>query len=399
MSDSKSPSASNGDFQFSSDEEYRRPRRAAVNRNAFVESGSESDEPSKKRKQPKKKVSKKQPPAKKAKIGSSSDSDSDGELGDKDSKMQHLTEKERELEIFRHIEQQELLKTRKQIQEKLLGGDEDKSQKGKKKGARSDKESGEESSSSSDGEVKTTQKRGGSSDESEIEMDPSYHKPSDVAEKLEKRKAIADLVKSRKEKKLQEQKKKETLDVDKVFGASSDSEESSSSDSSESDSEDSDEERDQGVPDSLKEPISEISHLNMMRISRFRLSKICHAPFFEKTVTGCFVRVGVGVNNGQQVYRAAQVIGVCETAKQYMVEKVKTNKGLRLKHGPDERVYRLEFISNQAITEREFYKWKDAMMRAELPLPSIELAERKKKDIDDASNYTFTDDDIKAVYG
>ena len=87
-------------------------------------------------------------------------------------------------------------------------------------------------------------------------MDPSYHKPSDVAEKLEKKKAIADLVKSRKEKKLQEQKKKETLDVDKVFGASSDSEESSSSDSSESDSEDSDEERGQGVPDALKEPVS-----------------------------------------------------------------------------------------------------------------------------------------------
>ena len=135
----------------------------------------------------------------------------------------------------------------------------------------------------------------------------------------------------------------------------------------------------------------------MMKISRFRLAKICHAPFFEKTITGCFVRVGVGVNNGQQVYRAAQVMGVCETAKQYLVEKVKTNKGLRLKHGPDERVYRLEFISNQPITEKEFYKWKDAMLRAGLPLPSIELAERKKKDIEDASSYTFTDDDIKAV--
>lgn len=71
-----------------------------------TDSDSDASGPSNKRKSKKTKT-KKAPPAKKAKLGAESDSDDE-----KDSKMQHLTEKERELEIFRHIEQQELMKTR-----------------------------------------------------------------------------------------------------------------------------------------------------------------------------------------------------------------------------------------------------------------------------------------------
>uniref|UniRef100_A0AC34R862 Uncharacterized protein n=1 Tax=Panagrolaimus sp. JU765 TaxID=591449 RepID=A0AC34R862_9BILA len=250
MSNSKSPEEGAGDFHFSSDDDVRRPRRAAPQRNAFVEEGTDSDSdasgPSNKRKSKKTKT-KKAPPAKKAKLGAESDSDDE-----KDSKMQHLTEKERELEIFRHIEQQELMKTRKQIQQKLLGADgsdDEKPEKSKKE--QTEKESGEESSSSSKDEAKKDH-----SEESEIDMDTEFHRPSDVAKKIEKKQAIAELVRSRKEKRLQEEKRKETLDVDKVFGASSDSDESSSSDSSGSES-DSDDDRRRSSPDTVKgEPVS-----------------------------------------------------------------------------------------------------------------------------------------------
>lgn len=46
-----------------------------------------------------------------------------------------------------------------------------------------------------------------------------------------------------------------------------------------------------------------------------------------------------------------------ETAKVYQVEKTRTNKGLRLKHGPDEKVYRLEFISNGEFAVNEYQYW------------------------------------------
>lgn len=56
-------------------------------------------------------------------------------------------------------------------------------------------------------------------------------------------------------------------------------------------------------------------------------------------------------------FQVAQIIDVVETAKVYNLESTQTNKGLKLKHGNDERVYRLEFISNSIFTQSEFDKW------------------------------------------
>lgn len=64
-------------------------------------------------------------------------------------------------------------------------------------------------------------------------------------------------------------------------------------------------------------------------------------------MVGCFVRIGIGMNNGRSVYRIAEVIDVCETGKVYQLGPTRTNKGLRLRHGAQERVFRLEFVSNQ----------------------------------------------------
>lgn len=61
------------------------------------------------------------------------------------------------------------------------------------------------------------------------------------------------------------------------------------------------------------------------------------------------------------LFQAAQVLDVIETAKIYQLEDTRTNKGLKLKHGKEERVYRLEFVSNAEFTEHEFNKWYDAM--------------------------------------
>ena len=55
----------------------------------------------------------------------------------------------------------------------------------------------------------------------------------------------------------------------------------------------------------------------------------------------------------RSVYRIAEIIDVCETGKIYQLGPTKTNKGLRLRHGAQERVFRFEFVSNQVhfITE------------------------------------------------
>ena len=55
---------------------------------------------------------------------------------------------------------------------------------------------------------------------------------------------------------------------------------------------------------------------------------------------------------------------------------MRTNIGCKLKFGKEERVFRLEFISNQRISPQEFTKWKEACTEANISLPTI-----GKKDI------------------
>lgn len=95
--------------------------------------------------------------------------------------------------------------------------------------------------------------------------------------------------------------------------------------------------------------VSTMDDLNKLRISRYKLEKFINLPIFEKTVIGCFVRINIGNNSSSQklVYRVAEIIAVVETPKIYAFGTGRTNKGIKLKHGNQERVFRLEFVSNQ----------------------------------------------------
>ena len=62
-----------------------------------------------------------------------------------------------------------------------------------------------------------------------------------------------------------------------------------------------------------------------------------------------------------------------------------------------ERVYRLEFVSNQGFTDSEFAKWRETMMLGGLSLPSVYDVEKKVADIKFAMNYSFKESDIDSV--
>jgi RNA polymerase-associated protein RTF1 len=96
-----------------------------------------------------------------------------------------------------------------------------------------------------------------------------------------------------------------------------------------------------------------MADLEPIRLSRSKLEKFVHLPFFKKLVIGCFVKIGIGAvididqfffrdcmisivqlikkfqNNGRSVYRLVEVCDVLETAKVYNLGKAKTNIGLR----------------------------------------------------------------------
>lgn len=138
--------------------------------------------------------------------------------------------------------------------------------------------------------------------------------------------------------------------------------------------------------------------LNKIRLSRHKMERFVALPFFERIVMNCFVRVSIGNNiNQAPVYRIAEIVGVVETGKIYSLGKNRTNKGLRLRHGSSDRVFRLEFISNQDFSESEFEKWKVVCQAADTELPTVDQIDRKIKDIKEAIVYEFKDEDVQKI--
>ena len=72
------------------------------------------------------------------------------------------------------------------------------------------------------------------------------------------------------------------------------------------------------------------------------------------------------------MYRVAEIVDVCETAKVYdvMNGQNRTNVGLKLKFGKSSRVFRAQFVSNQAFTVSEFEKWKQTCKDENVDLPT-----------------------------
>lgn len=143
--------------------------------------------------------------------------------------------------------------------------------------------------------------------------------------------------------------------------------------------------------------ISTKEDLNKIRLSRHKMERFVHLPFFDRVVLGCFVRIGIGNNNGKPVYRVAEISGVCETVKIYQLGGTRTNKGLKLRHGAQERIFRLEFVSNQEFTDSEFFKWKETCALQGISMPTFDEVEQKLKDIKEALVYEFKEEDIEKI--
>lgn len=132
-------------------------------------------------------------------------------------------------------------------------------------------------------------------------------------------------------------------------------------------------------------------------MSRHKIERFVALPHFDQVVTNCFVRISIGNKNNLPVYRVAEITGVVETGKIYLLGKCRTNKGLRLRFGTSEKVFRLEFISNQDFSESEFEKWKEVCQMADVDLPTLDFIEKKTKEIKEAIVYEFKDEDVHKI--
>merc|ERR1719490_224718 len=108
---------------------------------------------------------------------------------------------------------------------------------------------------------------------------------------------------------------------------------------------------------------------------------------------------GIGHNKEKNVpvYRVAEITDVCETAKVYDVMKSRTNIGLRMRHGKQERVFRAQFISNQPFTETEFQKWRQTCEVEHVEMPSNQIVAEKEAAIQKALQYRFSSFDVDKI--
>ncbi|XP_038158680.1 RNA polymerase-associated protein RTF1 homolog isoform X4 [Cyprinodon tularosa] len=327
---------------------------------------------------------------------SSSDSDSsedevfkdgydDDLMGDAEdrARLEQMTEKEREQELFNRIEKREVLRRRFEIKKKLKDAKKKEKEEKKKK------------------QEEEQEKR----KQSQVSMSHNKERRSKRDEKLDKKSQAMEELKAEREKKKNKTAellaKREPLKTSEVYSDDEEEEEedddksSVKSDRSSRSSSFDDDEKEETPPKS--QPVSLPEELNRVRLSRHKLERWCHMPFFAKTVTGCFVRIGIGNSSSKPVYRVAEIVNVVETAKVYQLGSTRTNKGLQLRHGGDTRVFRLEFVSNQEFTENEFMKWKEAMIVAGMQVPTLDEITKKEQSIKEALNYKFNDKDIEDI--
>ncbi|KAI4496008.1 hypothetical protein M0802_008223 [Mischocyttarus mexicanus] len=338
-------------------------------------------------------------------------------------RLAQMTEKEREQEIFKRIEQREIMKTRFEIEKKLRMA--------KKQELKKQKESKKKEKGVEDKKIdRAPDPKERSKDRKktiEEKQDKKFHAMSLLKARREEKKEREEKEKQRIEQQQQQSKdiEEEELEDDHKGGANktklkaSDiySDDSGSSDSGEeepnkleshqrsssSESRDSDSDTDKkSVTSNKVKPkkllyVNTKDELNKIRLSRHKMERFVHLPFFDRVVQGCFVRIGIGNNNGKAVYRVAEISGVCETGKIYQLGGTRTNKGLKLRHGAQERVFRLEFVSNQEFTESEFSKWKDTCALQGISMPTFDEVEQKLKDIKEALVYEFKEEDIEKI--
>jgi len=319
-------------------------------------------------------------------------------MGDEEdqARLAQMTEKEREQEIFNRIEKREVLKTRFEIEKKLRLA--------KKKEQRRNNKS-DIDKLKMDASMRSKERRR-TVEEKKDKVDKKAQAIKDLRARREEKKKNAEIQEKMKQEQQQdpsltEEPKQKKLKTSDIYSDDDDEESDGESEQdrrSENSWQSGSEERESGdYKDKKLQYISTKEELSKIRLSRHKLERWVHMPFFVNTIVGCFVRIGIGTNYGRPVYRVAEIIDVVETAKVYQLGTTRTNKGLRLRHGSDERVFRLEFVSNQDFTDTEFFRWKDAVAAHGIQLPTTDDIEKKLKDMEDAKNYQYNEDDVEGI--
>ncbi|KAF0536671.1 plus-3-domain-containing protein [Gigaspora margarita] len=142
-----------------------------------------------------------------------------------------------------------------------------------------------------------------------------------------------------------------------------------------------------------------LDDIREIQLTRHQFSDWVYKPFFEEKIVGCFVRLHIGLQNGKQIYRVCEIVGVevPERVQPYLIDandKVKTNKVLRLKHADAVKCWQMNIISNGKFEQSEFDRWTVTMKIKKIDLPTKEAIIEKKGQIKYADGYILSEQDV-----
>ncbi|RCH83518.1 hypothetical protein CU097_006662 [Rhizopus azygosporus] len=166
-----------------------------------------------------------------------------------------------------------------------------------------------------------------------------------------------------------------------------------------------------------KKRVPQLEEFQSACISRNMIEKWLFAPFFENLILGMislkdvyslitsfmsdgFVRIYIGQDPQKKVpvYRLCQVMEIVPWHKIYTIgENTSCNQALKLKHGKAEKIFTMDIISNQPITQHEYSRFIATLEHDKVRIPSMDHIKQKVEDIKNAREYVLNDKEVNEM--
>ncbi|KAI8336358.1 hypothetical protein BC941DRAFT_354361 [Chlamydoabsidia padenii] len=140
-----------------------------------------------------------------------------------------------------------------------------------------------------------------------------------------------------------------------------------------------------------------LEEIQSISFTRHMIEQWLYTPFFDDTAIGCYVRLYIGPDPTKKipVYRVCQVVDVSPWHKVYKVsEGVFSNRGLKVKYGKSEKVFPMDIISNQPISQSEYTRLLNVLESERLRTPTMDQVERKVEDLKKAKSYVLNHQEV-----
>ncbi|KAH7350812.1 hypothetical protein BKA65DRAFT_499052 [Rhexocercosporidium sp. MPI-PUGE-AT-0058] len=148
------------------------------------------------------------------------------------------------------------------------------------------------------------------------------------------------------------------------------------------------------------EPAS-LADIQKVRVGRTRFAQVCFYPGFDEAISGCFVRISIGMDKetGQNIYRMGIIKGFVED-RPYAIESAtgkhfKTTQYVRAAHGKAERNWPFISCSDSGFTEGEWNRFKVTCQAEGVALPTKPKLNQKMADINNLINRSWTEAELQ----